>query len=255
MTRATWHEPWVNSIDRACMHVSLRLLALTAALASACGSSGTDLQLVDITRGGAVSAWDGGLTLDAGSDGGSGTATDASVAMDAAKPPPVDAASDADAGSMIADAAAPSVDAGPSAPLVFSVTTVAQGGEFAPKNVGAIWIEDASGAWVKTLAVWAGVSTRFLTSYCAANKTGNKMDAITSATLAAHKTHQVTWDLTGADHKVVADGDYNVLVECTDHNGTGKLLTVPFHKAQAPMMSMPADTPYFHALELRYAGE
>lgn len=222
---------------------ALERLALLAALASGCGTPGNALQFVEITRGDAVDAWDGGWLLDAGSDG-------ATNALDAAQSSMVDV----DAGTMTADAASPAVDAGPSAPLVFSVTTSSQDGEFAPKNIGAIWIEDSSGAWVKTLAVWAGVSTRFLTSYCAANKTGNKVDAITSATLSAHKTHEATWDLTGADHKVVADGDYSVLVEATDHNGTGKLLTVPFHKADAPMMTAPADTPYFHGIELRYSN-
>lgn len=201
---------------------------------------------VTLSRGSAVSAWDAAQRL-------MDSASAADAALIDAAPLAADAAPIADAGSD--DDAAVAIDAGPSAPLTFRVTTLSQGGQFEPKNVGAIWIQDAGGQWVKTLAVWAGVSTRYLTHYCAANKTGNKVDAITSATLSEHKTHQVTWDLTDAAHQNVSDGDYNVMVEATDHNGTGQTLTVPFKKGAAPMTLTPSDTSAFAGIELRFVGD
>jgi hypothetical protein len=203
-----------------------RRRALLLTLLGACQTDSTGVNRVDITHGSAVRAWDGGHSTS----------------------PPDDAAVGGEAASA-ADAAMPT------AAWMFRVTTVSQNGSFAPKNVGAIWVEDGGGAWVKTLAVWAGVSTRYLTQYCAANKTGNKVDAITSATLAEHETHAVAWDLSDADHEVVPDGDYQVLVEVTDHNGPGQLLTIPFTKSPAPVLTTPADTAYFHDVELRIRGD
>jgi hypothetical protein len=209
---------------------------------------------VTLTRGRAVSQWDAALRLP----------TDAAVLPDAAQLDAAaeggaaaldeDAATPADAGTAV-DAAQPAVDAGPSAPLVFHVTTVSQNGSFAPKNVGAIWIQDSKSQFVKALAVWAGVSTRYLTRYCAANKSGNKVDAITSATLRQHQTHEVTWNLTDLDRHEVADGDYQVMVETTDHNGPGQLLMVPFTKGKSAQTISPADQAYFQAIQLRFAGE
>jgi len=49
--------------------------------------------------------------------------------------------------------------------LSFDVVTVNQGGWFAPRNVGAIWIEDSSGKFVKTLKVWAAIRSRYLTKF------------------------------------------------------------------------------------------
>jgi hypothetical protein len=212
---------------------------------------------VQLTRGRAVAEWDAALRIEPAMDAAANVA-----AADATQPAAdsgeasSDDMRDEDAASMPApDAALPTVDAGPSAPLVFRVTTVSQGGTFAPKNVGAIWIQDSKGQFVKTLAVWAGVSTRYLSRYCAANKSGNKVDAITSATLADHKQHEVIWNLTDGNRQMVPDADYQLLLESTDHNGPGQLLTIPFTKGKEPQTISPADTPYFHAMQLRFAGD
>lgn len=204
---------------------------------------------VTLARGSAVTSWDAAQRLmDSAVPADTGVVDAGPISSDAATSTDDDAA-------VASDASMPMVDAGPLAPLTFRVTTLSQNGQFEPKNIGAIWIQDAGGQWVKTLAVWAGVSTRYLTHYCAANKTGNKVDAITTATLAAHKTHEVTWDLTDGSHQSVADGDYSVMVEATDHNGTGQMLTVPFKKSAEELTLTPSDTPAFHDIELRFAGD
>jgi hypothetical protein len=213
---------------------------------------------VTLTRGSAVNAWDAAQRLV--DSGGETSLADAAppdaapIIADAARATDAAVASDDDA-AMASDAAVAVVDAGPSAPLVFRVTTLSQGGQFEPKNIGAIWIQDAGGKWVKTLAIWAGVSTRYLTHYCAANTTGNKVDAMTSATLPMQKAHEVTWDLTDCNRKSAPDGDYSVMVEVTDHNGTGQTLSVPFKKGAEAMMIAPANDAAFSDIQLRFAGE
>ena len=64
-------------------------------------------------------------------------------------------------------------------------TTLDQGGTFSPRNVGAAWVEDSSGAFVKTLDRWAAVSANRLSAWRAASN-GNVVDAVTSATAAGY---------------------------------------------------------------------
>ncbi|MCB9248588.1 MAG: hypothetical protein H6613_08585 [Ignavibacteriales bacterium] len=37
----------------------------------------------------------------------------------------------------------------------FTIRTTTPGGSFSPKNIGAIWVEDSSGNFIKTLQIWA----------------------------------------------------------------------------------------------------
>ena len=47
-----------------------------------------------------------------------------------------------------------SVDEG-KATIEIQLKTVAYNGHYSPRNIGAIWIEDGDGNFVKTLRVWA----------------------------------------------------------------------------------------------------
>lgn len=151
------------------------------------------------------------------------------------------------------DAAAPqdaalAVETGPAGPppteLSFSVLTKSLAGRYAPRNIGAIWIEDASGRWVKTLAVWAFIRERYLTRFRAASG-GNRVDAVTSATLGQHTTHSVTWDLADANGAPVPDGDYRVVIETTDRDATGDSAEVAFTKGPSPLVLMPPDVTHY----------
>lgn len=108
-----------------------------------------------------------------------------------------------------------------------SFTTTDIGGRYSPRNIGAAWIE-GDGGWVKTLEVWAWIRARYLSAYSAANPVGNTVDAVTGATKSRHGSHSLTWNLTDGSGAPVADGGYTLLVEMTDHDGTGELLRVPF---------------------------
>jgi hypothetical protein len=62
----------------------------------------------------------------------------------------------------------PAADGGGVSSLSFTVLTVAQGGKYQPKNIGAIWVQDSAGRFVKSLEVWAKQRRKYLTKYNAA---------------------------------------------------------------------------------------
>lgn len=117
------------------------------------------------------------------------------------------------------------VAASPTCSLDVSVTTTQPGGKYKPRNVGAIWIADSTGRFVKSLEVWGNRRLSHVTAWTAATKAagvaGNKVDAVTSATLSAHRTHNVTWNCKDYAGKVAPDDTYRVYFELTDSNNSG----------------------------------
>jgi hypothetical protein len=117
------------------------------------------------------------------------------------------------------------VGASPTCSLSVSVTTTQPGGKYRPRNVGAIWIADSTGAFVKSLDVWGNRRLSHVTAWTAATKaagvSGNKVDAVSSATLSAHRTHNVTWNCKDYTGTVAPDDTYRVYFEVTDSNSAG----------------------------------
>jgi hypothetical protein len=142
------------------------------------------------------------------------------------------------------------IDPSPLSALHIEVRTSAFGGRFAPKNVGAIWIEDTAGAYVKTVELWGQTRAKWLVRFQAA-ASGNVVDAVTGATLLSHGTHEVTWNLTDLDGCEVANQTYQLLLELTDRSGEGASHVVPFDKGVAPADLAPADSSTFHDMRLR----
>jgi len=142
-------------------------------------------------------------------------------------------------------------DPSPLTALRIRVRTSTAGGRFAPRNVGAIWIEHSDGSFVKTVARWGTVRTKWLKRFIAASA-GNVVDAITGPTLLTHQTHDVRWNLTGPDRCEVPSGDYRVVFELTDRDGTGATFDAPFSKGFEPSSAMPADDTHFHDLVLTF---
>jgi len=125
------------------------------------------------------------------------------------------------------------------------VRTTPNGGRYAPRNIGAIWIENASnGQFVRTLEVWASTRRRYLARWRASSG-DNTVDAVTSATLSQHTTHDRTWMLDDQERCMFTAGSYKVRVEHTDYNGNGPLLEVPFTMG-TPATITPADQTTFH---------
>lgn len=139
-------------------------------------------------------------------------------------------------------------DPSPLSSLRLHVLTTPPGGRFRPRNVGAIWIETAAGAFVRTIEVWGSVRLRHLHRWQEAS--GGVVDALSSATLPAHQAHEPSWDLTDLDGCEIPSGDYRVVLEVTDRTGAGPSLDLPFHKEVAPITLEPDDAATFHELRI-----
>lgn len=141
-------------------------------------------------------------------------------------------------------------DPSPLSQLAIRVRTTPYGGHFAPRNVGAIWIERADGSFVKTVERWGQIRAKWLARF-ASTSSNNVVDAITGATLVAHAVHEPVWDLTDLARCEVPAGDYQVLFELTDRDGPGEWLAVPFSKDQSELTVTPGDTRTFHDLQIQ----
>lgn len=135
--------------------------------------------------------------------------------------------------------------------LSVSVTTATANGRYAPRNVGAIWITDGGGKFVKTLTEWGSRRRQYLTKWLAASG-GNTVDAVTSATINSHGTRTGTWNGTNASRAAVADGAYKVCFELTEYDGTGPSDCVAFTKGRMAFTDKPADVTNFKNRSLVY---
>jgi hypothetical protein len=134
--------------------------------------------------------------------------------------------------------------------LSFDVTTSPVGGRYQPKNIGAIWIQDANGKLVKSLEVWAGIRRRYLTHYNSA-LSGVAVDVTASATLSSHKTHHASWNLKDRNGAAVAPGKYTLVIELTDGDMTGRSDSVDFDMSAGAQTLTPANAPSFGSMKLQ----
>lgn len=141
--------------------------------------------------------------------------------------------------------------------LSVTVTTASTGGNYAPKNVFVIWIEDASGNFVKTLNANAEKRIQYLYKWSAATaaKTTryNRVDAVTGATLGSQGTRTGTWNGTDYDKKPVADGTYFICFELTDKHAQGNYSRFAFTKG-ADNKVTPANTTGFSNISIQWTA-
>ncbi len=82
--------------------------------------------------------------------------------------------------------------------LTVAVTTSKAGGNYAPRNIVAIWIENSAGIFIKSLLVYGDKRKTHLNNWqastSAAGSEYNRVDAITGATKSSHGTRNCTWD-------------------------------------------------------------
>lgn len=140
--------------------------------------------------------------------------------------------------------------------FTYDVTTTTYGGHYSPREVGAIWITDANGKFVKTLERWG--TTRIKNAvHWEKSSGGNVVDAITGATELFPKTHQLSWDCKVAG-AAVPDGDYFLNEEYTEDNSASNAQTpsrfvqVPFKKSAMPMNANPSDASGFTGQTLSF---
>jgi len=136
--------------------------------------------------------------------------------------------------------------------LTVTVSTSETGGNYAPRNIVAIWIEDDQGDFVKTLLAYAQTRRTHLNTWqastTAAGSPYNTTDAISGATRTSHSTRSCTWNGTDVEGLLVADGTYRVRMELTDKNNTGNFSTFTFTKGPEPESQTPANVPSFSSI-------
>ena len=134
-------------------------------------------------------------------------------------------------------------------------TTSTYNGKYSPKNIGAVWIENGQGQFIKSLDVWAGTRIVHLVKWNAASG-GNKVDAITAATATNHGPHSADWNCTDVNENPVSDGPYRLRLEFTEEDSAfviwppGPSMSVDFEKGPAPVSATPPDQPNYHSLTL-----
>ena len=133
----------------------------------------------------------------------------------------------------------------------FTVRTTTPNGNYSPRNIGAIWVEDSNGDFVKTLTVWADRRRQYLYTWDAASNR-NTVDAVTSATSRNHATHDATWDCTDVNGNRVPDGTYTLRVEMTEEHAQGPLASFDFPVGQPSDTMSLSDETYFHDMELSW---
>jgi hypothetical protein len=134
----------------------------------------------------------------------------------------------------------PESDAGPSAgpdatagTLSIYYLTQTTGGDYAPRNCTAVWIESADERFVATLEIGARLRRSALVYWeqraCTAR---SGPDVMTSATRDDHELpHELSWHATDADGRLVPDGPYRLQVELTETDrAPGQLESFEFDK-------------------------
>lgn len=135
--------------------------------------------------------------------------------------------------------------------LTFTIRTVSAGGNYSPKHVLAIWIEN-NGDFIKTRKAMANQRKQYLYTWKNASDY-NVVDAISGSTLTSHQTHTVSWDCTDLDGNIVPDGEYVVYAEFTDKHAQGPLYSIPFTVGPDAINLTPDDETYFKDIELSFA--
>ena len=137
--------------------------------------------------------------------------------------------------------------------VLFSFTTVTANGNYAPRHVLAVWVEDESG-FIKSRLVQANNRKQYLYTWKTASNF-NETDAVTGATLNSHQSHEVVWDCTDLDGMEVSDGTYMIRIEFTDKHAQGPLYEISFEKGGDEQHLAPPDQTYFKEIQLDYYPE
>lgn len=138
--------------------------------------------------------------------------------------------------------------------LRVSTLTSNAGGNYAPRNIVAIWVEDASGNYVKTLLVYANNYKQYLTHWKSKSQY-DRTDAISGATVNSHATRVCNWDGTNTTGVVVPDGTYRICFELTDKNATGNYSYFEIEKDSLAHSLSPANVPSFSNISIIWTPE
>lgn len=118
---------------------------------------------------------------------------------------------------------APDAEAKGSVQITFTTTT--SGGNYAPNNVVAAWVQNGAGTHLRTVGLWSAVRTQHLVSYRAAaginDSNALPADAVSGASRLNHQgALTVIWNLRDKAGNIVPDGTYTIRLELADENAT-----------------------------------
>lgn len=143
--------------------------------------------------------------------------------------------------------------------LSVNVSTSQFGGRYAPRHIVAIWVEDESGNFVKTLVAYAQRYITHLNTWEASTNNAGSMydrtDATTGATRNTHSPISTLWDGTNFTGSDVPDGNYRVCMELTDQNATGNYSYFNFTKGVVRQELFPANVPSFSSISIIWAPD
>ena len=141
--------------------------------------------------------------------------------------------------------------------LTVTFTTSSPGGDlkFDPQHVQVVWVETATGLFVKTIGRWGFLEHRNLAEWAAVD--GTNIDGWTGATPKVYQEHSTTWNFTDRTGKEVPDGFYFLRFELTNHNAQQNQFnrtTVAFQKNGVTRSEFyPAKNGFFNiTLDYRY---
>ncbi len=123
--------------------------------------------------------------------------------------------------------------------MTVSVTTTSYGGQFAPKNVFAVWIEKEDGSYVQSLGAWArNYKSKLQRWYSKSNKGSQGMtDAITGASRMNHSNvPALTWEIADIANQPASNGIYNIYFELNETNGPSKTTTAQIQMSETPQV-------------------
>jgi hypothetical protein len=128
---------------------------------------------------------------------------------------------------------------------------------YKPKNIVAMWIEDSSGKFVKTLLAYAGERKQHLKTWkgvtSVAGSMYNTVDAITGATKTSHAARTCTWNGKNRSSALVADGSYTLKMELTDNDGAKQnLAAFSFTKGTSIQTLTPPNTNGFSNISIEW---
>ena len=145
--------------------------------------------------------------------------------------------------------------------LTVEMTTSTSGGEFAPRHILAVWIENASGDFIHTLMAYtANSSYRHYLSHWNDSTSGagvqyDMTDAVSGATRSSFGDMTATWDGTTYSNGSAEDGEYQVCMELTDQNATGNFSCFSFTKSADADAVTPGDVPSFSDISISWLPE
>ena len=136
--------------------------------------------------------------------------------------------------------------------LAVSTVTSTSGGGYTPQNVVAIWVEDNSWKFIKTLLVKAQSQMGYLSNWLNATPTANEVDAITGATAYSYGALTCSWNGTDYQGTLVSDTTYRVCMELTDGHGSGNFSYFSFKKGTAANTQSPVNKPSFSSVSIKW---